>query len=147
MITPIVITLRDGLTALDMVARVVFDLDGTVPKRWTWITPKAAWLVYDHFGTGRITSGLQLFGNVTFWAFWQNGYHALGALDDDGDGEVRGAEQRGLALWHDRNSKWRQRARRGPFRRRVGHRGALDGLPLRRDASGRDSLVEGWGVV
>jgi tetratricopeptide (TPR) repeat protein len=105
-ITPIVIPLRPGLTALDMVdddAPVVFDLDGTGPKRWTWITSNAAWLVYDHFGTGRVTSGLQLFGNVTFWAFWQNGYHALRALDDDGDGEVRGAELRGLALWHDRN--------------------------------------------
>ncbi len=117
-ITPIAIPLRNDLTALDLVdddaaglraARfgrpgVVFDLDGTGPKRWTWITPDAAWLVYDHFDTGRITSGLQLLGNVTFWAFWQNGYHALRALDDDGDGEVRGAELRGLALWHDRNS-------------------------------------------
>jgi hypothetical protein len=110
-ITPIVIPLMPSraarLTALQLVdddARVMFDLDGTGPKRWTWITPDAAWLVYDHFGTGRITSGLQLFGNVTFWAFWQNGYHVLRALDDDGDGEVRGAELRGLALWHDRNS-------------------------------------------
>jgi len=88
---------------VDEEAEVVFDLDGTGPKRWTWIKASAAWLVYDHFGTSRITSGLQLFGNVTFWAFWQNGYHALRALDDDGDGEVRGAELRGLALWHDRN--------------------------------------------
>jgi tetratricopeptide (TPR) repeat protein len=106
-ITPIVIPLQDRLTALELVdddAHVVFDLDGTGPKRWRWITPSAAWLVYDHFDTGRITSGLQLFGNVTFWAFWQNGYHALRALDDDGDGEVRGAELRGLALWHDRNA-------------------------------------------
>ncbi len=68
------------------------------------MTSDAAWLVNDHRATGRITSGLQLFGNVTFWAFWQNGYHALRALDDDGDGEVRGRELRGLALWHDRNS-------------------------------------------
>jgi len=75
-ITPIVIPLRDGLTALDLV-------DDDAPLS--------------------ITSGLQLLGNVTFWAFWQNGYHALRALDDDGDGEVRGAELRGLALWHDRN--------------------------------------------
>lgn len=105
-ITPIVIPLRDGLTALDMVdddARVVFDLDGTGARRWNWITSEAAWLVNDHRGTGDITSGLQLFGNVTFWAFWQNGYHALRALDDDGDGRIRGAERTGLALWHDRN--------------------------------------------
>lgn len=105
-ITPIVIPLRDGLTAFDMVdddARVVFDLDGNGPRRWNWITSDAAWLVNDHRGTGDITSGLQLFGNVTFWAFWQNGYHALRALDDDGDGAIRGAERTGLGLWHDRN--------------------------------------------
>lgn len=34
---------------------------------------------------------------------WTLDPHALRALDDDGDGEVRGAELRGLALWHDRN--------------------------------------------
>lgn len=105
-ITPIVIPLRSGLTALDMVddeARVAFDLDGGGARKWSWITSDAAWLVNDHRGTGDITSGLQLFGNVTFWAFWQNGYHALRALDDDGDGRVRGAERTGLALWHDRN--------------------------------------------
>ena len=106
-ITPIAIPLRGGLTPFDLVdaeACVAFDLDGLGPKRWQWITPDAAWLVYDHQGTGRITSGLQLFGHVTFWAFWQNGYHALRALDDDGDGEVRGNELRGFGLWHDRNS-------------------------------------------
>lgn len=106
-ITPIVIPLRDGLTASDMVdddARVVFDLDGTGPKRWSWITPDAAWLVWAPDDVAPITSGLQLFGNVTFWAFWRHGYEALGALDDDGDGQLRGRELRGLALWHDRNA-------------------------------------------
>jgi hypothetical protein len=37
-ITPIVVPLRPGLTAIDMVdvdARVMFDLDGTGPKPWT----------------------------------------------------------------------------------------------------------------
>jgi hypothetical protein len=99
--------LRQDLTALDMVddeADVTFELDGTGNRRWTWITTDAAWLVNDHRGTGDITSGLQLFGNVTFWAFWQNGYHALRALDDNGDGRLRGSELPGLALWHDRNS-------------------------------------------
>jgi hypothetical protein len=46
-------------------ARVAFDLDGSgLPRKWGWITPKAAWLVYDPAGEGRITSGLQMFGNV-----------------------------------------------------------------------------------
>lgn len=105
-ITPIVIPVRDGLTAGDLVndgARVVFDLDGNGPRRWTWTTPDAAWLVWAPDAAAPITSGLQLFGNVTFWAFWRHGYEALGALDDDGDGAVAGTELRGLALWHDRN--------------------------------------------
>ena len=63
-----------------------------------------AWLVFDKQSTGSITSGLQLFGNVTFWLFWRNGYDALRALDDDGDGRIAGAELAGLALWHDRNA-------------------------------------------
>ena len=54
-----------------------------------------------------ITSGLQLFGNVTFWLFWENGYDALRALDDNGDRRMTGAELSGMSLWHDRNSDGR----------------------------------------
>ena len=46
---------------------------------------------------------MQLFGNVTFWNVWGNGYEPLRALDDDGDGELRGRELRHLALWRDVN--------------------------------------------
>ncbi len=106
-VTPIAIPLRDGLTARDLVdpkARVAFDLDGTgLPQRWTWLTPAAGWLVHDHRGTGKIASGLQLFGNVTFWLFWDHGYQALGALDANGDEQLTGAELEGLAVWHDAN--------------------------------------------
>jgi hypothetical protein len=59
--------------------------------------------VYDAKSSGRITSALQLFGNVTFWNVWGNGYEAMKALDDDGDGELRGRELRYLALWRDVN--------------------------------------------
>ena len=106
-ITPIAVPLADDLDALAIVdeqAEVPFDLDGTGARRWTWLRPNAAWLVFDRHGGGEIRSGLQLFGSVTFWMFWANGYHALRALDDDGDREVRGVELAGLALWHDRNS-------------------------------------------
>jgi hypothetical protein len=44
-----------------------------------------------------------MFGGVTFWCFWDNGYQALAALDDDGDGWLRGKELDGLAIWHDAN--------------------------------------------
>lgn len=106
-ITPIAIPVRDGVTAFDIVdetARVSFDLDGSgIKKPWTWITTDGAWLVMDLHGRRQIRSGLQLFGSVTFWLFWDNGYQALRALDDDGDGRLRGGELDGLALWHDLN--------------------------------------------
>jgi len=106
-VTPIAIPLKDGLSARDLedrTASVAFDADGSaLGKRWTWITPDAAWLVHDPKHTGKITSGLQLFGNVTFWCFWENGYEALRSLDDNGDGIISGAELAGLALWHDAN--------------------------------------------
>ena len=107
-ITPIAIPLQDDLTVGDLVnqnARVKFDADGTgLQKTWTWITPKAGWLVHDPNHTGKVTSALQMFGGVTFWMLWANGYQALSALDDNGDGKLTGNELRGLAVWHDRNS-------------------------------------------
>ena len=106
-ITPILVPLVTGSSLEDLVApgaRVTFDLDGSGrPRRWGWTTSHAAWLVYDADGTGQINSGLQLFGAVSFWVFWRDGYDALAALDDDGDGVLRGAELRHLALWHDAN--------------------------------------------
>jgi tetratricopeptide (TPR) repeat protein len=106
-ITPLVVPLGFRPAAVDLEDRsavVLFDADGSgVPKRWTWIAPDAGWLVYDPHHTGRITSGLQLFGSVTFWMFWQNGYEALAALDDDGDGMISGDELEGLAVWQDSN--------------------------------------------
>ena len=35
--------------------------------------------------------------------FWDTGYEALAALDDDRDGRLSGKELAGLALWHDAN--------------------------------------------
>ena len=107
MITPIAVPLRSGLSALDIAdenASVFFDADGSgIPRRWTWITKDAAWLVFDKTNSGRITSALQWFGNVTFWMFWDNGYDALRTLDDNGDGVIGRTEFGGLALWHDRD--------------------------------------------
>jgi tetratricopeptide (TPR) repeat protein len=107
-ITPLLIPLIDDVPfaqLVDISADVPFDLDGSgLQRRWGWIKPKAAWLVWDPVGSGEITSGLQMFGNVTFWVFWENGYEALSALDDDGDGVLSGHELKGLALWRDANS-------------------------------------------
>jgi len=107
-ITPLVVPLEDDATFAELVdhdASVRFDLDGSGFQRpWGWITPRAAWLVWDPRDSGKITSGLQMFGSVTFWIFWNNGYEALSALDDNGDGVLSGHELEGLALWHDRNT-------------------------------------------
>lgn len=105
-ITPILIPLSDAPfeALIDPAAQVAFDLDGSGVRRpWQWISPKAAWLVFDGKQTGQITSGLQLFGNVTFWVFWRDGYQALGSLDANGDGALDGDELSGLALWVDAN--------------------------------------------
>ena len=103
----IAIPLADGLTAADIenrAAKVAFDADGSGLRReWTWINAKAAWLVHDPKRTGKVTSALQMFGGVTFWLFWETGYDALAALDDNGDGKLTGKELDGLALWHDAN--------------------------------------------
>lgn len=103
MVTPIVVPLVDRPLAelVDARPHVRFDLDGSGPRRWGWPGRDAAWLVWDPSGKGEITSGLQLFGAVTWWVFWPDGYAPLGALDDDGDGHLRGAELDGLALWRD----------------------------------------------
>lgn len=104
-VTPIVVPLGASDALADLVdpgAGVPFDLDGRgLARRWGWIRPGAAWLVWDEGDTGEVRSGLQLFGSVSFWAFWDDGYQALRALDDDGDGVLRGRELRGLALWED----------------------------------------------
>jgi hypothetical protein len=106
-VTPIAVPLADELTPADLEApgaRVQFDVDGSgLGREWSWITSKAAWLVFDPKRDGQITSGRQLFGNVTFWMFWKNGYAPLAALDDNRDGILTGKELEGLALWHDAN--------------------------------------------
>jgi hypothetical protein len=106
-ITPIAIPLRDGVSVYDVTdarASVRFDADGSgISRPWSWITPDAGWLVYDQIGTRRVTSALQLFGNVTFWMFWESGYDALAALDDDESGWLSGEELRYLAIWRDAN--------------------------------------------
>jgi hypothetical protein len=106
-ITPVAIPLRDHMSLAEVVGcdkAVRFDADGTGPALWTWISSDAAWLVYDQIGRGEIRSALRFFGNVTFWMFWENGYDAMRALDDDSDGRLSGAELMHLGLWRDVNS-------------------------------------------
>ncbi len=83
---------------------VSFDLDGQGKKFWQWVQPGTGFLVY--LGNNKfnaVKSGRQLFGNITFWIFWNNGYEALAALDDNQDGILRGAELNGIFVWQDKN--------------------------------------------
>ena len=106
-ITPIAIGLNEGMKLDDLIDRqktVQFDVDGSGSERqWSWISSDAGWLVHDAKGNGKITSGLQLFGNVTFWCFWDNGYEALSSLDENSDNKLSGKELRRLAIWRDKN--------------------------------------------
>jgi hypothetical protein len=106
-ITPIVFRLTGAAPLEDLLATkktVVFDLDGTGrPQRYTWLRPDTGILVWDPSHEERIASGLQLFGSVSFHMFWTDGYRALDALDDNRDGELRGDELKGLAVWLDEN--------------------------------------------
>jgi hypothetical protein len=106
-ITPIVFSLV-GPVALDDLLDperiVAFNLDGTGrPQDYPWLRPDTGMLVWDPENTGRITSGHQLFGSVSFNMFWIDGYRALDVLDDDRDGMLREDELAGLAVWFDRN--------------------------------------------
>jgi hypothetical protein len=107
-VSPIFVPLRRGVSFGDLVdpnAKAAFDFTGQGPAaRMGWLKRDAAWLVWDPKRRGKIVSGFQLFGSVSWMAFWKNGYHALGSLDDDGDGKIAGRELEGLSLWRDSNS-------------------------------------------
>lgn len=107
-ITPIIFSLDSACPLEDLLAReksVRFDLDGDGKvEKWPWVKPETALLVWDPNQSGRITSGRQLFGTVTWWMFWRDGYQALDALDDNRNGMLSGTELRGLAAWRDTNS-------------------------------------------
>jgi hypothetical protein len=106
-ITPIVVPLRADLMPRDLMqkADVSFDLDGQGKRRWSqWPSSRAGWLVYVGDGSKPINSGLQLFGQSSFWIFWKDGYDAMASLDDNADGKLTGRELQGLALWCDKNS-------------------------------------------
>jgi len=106
-VSPIIFPLRGpaSLEALLVPGRVVpFDLAGDgVPEKWPWVNSDAGFLAWDPENRQRIESGRQLFGSVTWWMFWRDGYQALAALDDDGNGWLEGNELAGIVIWRDTN--------------------------------------------
>lgn len=112
-ITPIVFSMtRPGRRLADLVSDdrgggggVEFDLDASgTGQRWSWVKPETGILCWDPARTGKITSGHQLFGSVSWKLFFDNGYEALDLLDDDRDGRLAGKELAGISVWFDRNS-------------------------------------------
>jgi hypothetical protein len=110
-VTPIIFALDRVRPLSSLVAPhpqgMAFDLDGSAraKQRYSaWPRANTGILVWDPEHTGRITSGRQLFGNATWWIFWENGYRALQSLDDNGDGWLTRGELGGLGVWTDKNS-------------------------------------------
>jgi len=107
-ITPIVFSMTASVSLADLLTpeRVVrFDLDGDgVAEERSWIKPTTGLLAWDADRDGRITSGRELFGSVTWWLFFSNGYRAMDMLDDNRDGSLMAGEMKGLCVWFDRDS-------------------------------------------
>jgi hypothetical protein len=105
-VDPIVIDL-DGNGVADLTppdsdeGTVRFDLLGLgSTQRIQWLkTGHDGWLCQDD-GSGRITSGLQLFGTAGGYA---DGFEKLAKLDANGDCVISGAELAGLSVWKDDN--------------------------------------------
>lgn len=105
-VTPIVVPMRDTPFSrlVDENSRVAFDFAGTGDRRAQgWLTPDAAWLVWDPEWRGEVRSGFDMIGQRTWSVFWSDGFEALRALDDNRDGELTGGELGGLSLWRDEN--------------------------------------------
>ena len=106
-ITPIVFSMEPASCVVDLLSpqRIVrFDLDGDgIIEQRPWIKPTTGLLVWDGDKDGQITSGRELFGSVTWWLFFSNGYRALDMLDDNRDGSLTAGELRGIAVWFDRD--------------------------------------------
>lgn len=106
-VTPVVVPLVDSAfeQLVDAGSAIAFDFAGTGNRRAQgWLTPEAAWLVWDPQARGQVRSGFDMIGQRTWAVFWSDGFETLRALDDNRDGELAGAELGGLALWRDLNS-------------------------------------------
>ena len=106
-ITPIVFSMEAKSSLADLLTpekSVRFDLDGDgVVEQRPWVKPTTGLLAWDADRDGRITSGRELFGSVTWWLFFANGYRAMDMLDDNRDGLLTAGELRGICVWFDRD--------------------------------------------
>ncbi len=106
-ITPIIFSLENKQfsSLVDTTSEVRFDLDGSgLAKRWGWPVATTGILIYSTDFLKPITSGTQMFGSVSWWLLFDDGYQALSMLDDNRDGLLKSDELKGIAAWFDRNS-------------------------------------------
>jgi hypothetical protein len=86
-----------------------FDLAGREASVDTdWVSSQTPWLAMDRNDNGSIDDGSELFGSMTDLPDGHrapNGFVALAALDDDGDGRItaRDAAFGRLLVWRDAN--------------------------------------------
>ena len=113
-ITPIVFSINEQASQKATIltdTRVRFDLDGDgVSELRQWVRPSTGILVWNPQNKGEITSGRQMFGSVSWWMFFSDGYQALNGLDDNRDGVLSGSELAGISVWFDKNSNGKSEA-------------------------------------
>jgi len=104
--TPLVLAFQDERVVFTD-APGDFDLSGREASFGSsWVSAETPWLAMDLDGNGRIDDGRELFGSMTDLPGGErapNGFVALAALDDDGDGAItsRDAAFDRLLLWSD----------------------------------------------
>lgn len=125
-VSPISLLWEDAGSIEDYTSLSKFPLEIADASNWyVWrASGSTPLLVWDPEHNGEIKSAEQLFGNWTFGgkhsAFkrtslgagntytpgnpWNDGYEALGSLDEDRNGSIDGTELEPLALWFDRNA-------------------------------------------
>lgn len=111
--SPIVLDLDgDGITTLGHASKVYFDHDGNGFAELTgWVGPQDGLLVLDRDANRTITSGAELFGNMTpvVSGVAGNGFVALRQLDGNSDGRIDSNDTAfaQLRVWRDANSNGR----------------------------------------
>jgi hypothetical protein len=85
-----------------------FDVNGGASLVTDWPTARTPWLAIDRDGNGNVDDGTELFGSMSPLPGGRrapNGFAALRALDDNGDGRIT-ADDPGFArllVWADRD--------------------------------------------
>ncbi|MEW6141286.1 MAG: calcium-binding protein [Thermodesulfobacteriota bacterium] len=104
---------HDGIETISSKEGVYFDHKGDGFAELTgWVAPDDGMLAIDRNGNGQIDDDSELFGNQTLLAngtLAANGFQALAALDDNGDGKIdsgdRGFSQLRILKYSEENGE------------------------------------------